>query len=80
MKKVLIYSTPTCQYCKMAKEYFTKNNIPYEDFNVAVDDTRRQEALKKSQQIGVPVIDIEGEIIVGFNRSEIDRALGLGKK
>jgi glutaredoxin len=61
----------------MAKEFFTKNNIPYEEFNVASDDRAREEMIQKSHQMGVPVIDIGGEIFVGFNRNEIARALGL---
>ena len=77
MKKVLIYSTPTCVYCKMAKEFFKKNNIEYQDFNVAEDEGAREEMVQKSHQLGVPVIDIEGDIFVGFNRPEMEKALGL---
>ena len=77
MKNVIIYSTPTCVYCKMAKEFFKKNNIQYTDFNVAEDPKAREEMVKKSGQLGVPVIDIEGEIIVGFNQKELERILGL---
>lgn len=77
MKSVKIYTTPTCVYCKMSKEFFVKNNVPYQEFNVASDDKAREEMIKKSHQMGVPVIDIEGEIIVGFNRPELERALGL---
>jgi len=61
----------------MAKEYFKKNNIPYEDMDVQNDIKAREEMIEKSHQMGVPVIDIEGRIIVGFNRPEIDQALGL---
>ncbi|MDP3999513.1 MAG: glutaredoxin family protein [bacterium] len=77
MKKVLIYSTPTCVYCKMAKDFFKKNNIEYQDFNVAEDEEAREEMVQKSHQLGVPVIDIEGDIFVGFNRPEMEKALGL---
>jgi len=77
MKNVIIYSTPTCVYCKMAKEFFKKNNIQYTDFNVAEDPKAREEMVKKSGQLGVPVIDIEGEIIVGFNQKELERILGI---
>jgi len=76
-KAVKIYTTPTCVYCKMSKDFFTKNNVQYQEFNVASDDVAREEMIKKSHQMGVPVIDIEGEIIVGFNRPELERALGL---
>lgn len=74
---VTIYSTPTCPYCEMAKEFFKKNNVEYKDFNVAVDGKAREEMVVKSHQMGVPVIDVDGEIIVGFNRPEIERALKL---
>lgn len=77
MKSAKIYTTPTCVYCKMAKEFFTKNNVTYQELNVATDDQARQDMIKKSHQMGVPVIDIEGEIIVGFNRQELERVLGL---
>ena len=73
---IKIYSTPTCPYCEMAKEYFKKNDIAYEDVNVLTDMNARQEMFQKSNQMGVPVIDIDGKIIVGFDRSAIDEALG----
>ena len=56
MKKVQIYSTPTCSYCHMAKEFFKKNNVSYEDFNVATNLEKRKEMVEKSGQMGVPVI------------------------
>ncbi len=77
MKQVIIYSTPSCVYCRMAKEFFKKNNIQYTEHNVAEDERAREEMVHKSHQLGVPVIDINGEIHVGFNRSELERALGL---
>jgi glutaredoxin 3 len=77
MKKVTIYTTPTCVYCKMSKEFFKKNNIQYEERDVASDDKEREEMIQKSHQMGVPVIDIDGEIFVGFNRPELEKALGL---
>ncbi|OGM91146.1 NrdH-redoxin [Candidatus Wolfebacteria bacterium RIFCSPLOWO2_01_FULL_38_11] len=73
---VKIYTTTTCPYCVMAKDYFKKIGIQYEEFNVAEDEKAREELVRKSHQMGVPVIDIDGTIIVGFNRAEIDRALG----
>jgi len=72
---VTIYSTPTCSYCNLAKDYFRKNNIPFSDYNVAQDLQKADEMVKKSGQMGVPVIDINGRIIVGFNETEIQRAL-----
>ena len=76
-KEVVIYSTPTCVYCRMAKDFFQKNGVKYTEHNVAEDDAAREEMVQKSHQLGVPVIDIGGEIHVGFNRPELERALGL---
>ncbi len=76
MKKVVIYSTPTCIYCKMAKDFFDKNNIKYEEINVAEDEKAREEMVNKSHQMGVPVIEIGDEIFVGFDRADIEKALG----
>lgn len=75
MKNVIIYSTPTCVYCKLAKEYFSKNGVSYTELNVAEDDKAREDMVQKSGQMGVPVIDIGGEIFVGFNQREIERAI-----
>ena len=76
-KKVIVYSTPSCPYCHMAKEFFTANNIKYQDINVASDHKAAQEMIKKSGQMGVPVIDIDGTIIVGFDKPAVKKALGL---
>ncbi len=75
MKTIKVYSTPTCVYCKMAKEYFKSKGLAYSDVNVAEDDAARDEMVTKSGQMGVPVIDIDGQIFVGFNKSEVERAL-----
>ena len=72
---VKIYSTPSCVYCNMAKDYFRKNNIQFNDYNVAVDYRKAEEMARKSGQMGVPVIDINGKIIVGFNRNAVENAL-----
>ncbi|MEK9180301.1 MAG: glutaredoxin domain-containing protein [Patescibacteria group bacterium] len=74
---VKIYTTPTCVYCKMAKEFFKKNNVEYEEFDVARDMKAREEMFKKSHQMGVPVIDVNGEIVVGFDREHLAKLLGL---
>ncbi len=74
---IKVYSTPTCVYCKMAKEFFTKYNVPYVDIDVTKDDKLVEEMVQKSHQMGVPVIDIDGEIYVGFNRGEIAKKLGI---
>ncbi len=77
MAKVKIYSTPTCVYCKMAKEFFDKNNVEYTDFNVAEDEVARNEMVEKSGQMGVPVIMIDDEMTVGFDQEKIKGLLKL---
>ncbi len=72
---VKIYSTQTCPYCVMAKDYFKKLGVEFQDFDVSADEKAREELIQKSHQMGVPVIDINGAVIVGFNRPEIDKAL-----
>ncbi len=72
---VTIYTTPTCGYCKVAKEYFRSLRIPFTEYNVAVDNRKAEEMVRKTGQMGVPVIDVNGKVIVGFNRPEIDKAL-----
>ena len=73
--KVTVYSTPTCPYCTMAKRYLSERGVKYEDVNVAADQARALEMLTKTGQMGVPVLDIGGEVIVGFDRPAIDNAL-----
>lgn len=78
MKKVTIYSTPTCTYCLMAKDFFTENNVEFEDHDVSVDLAKREEMLALTEgQMGVPVIVIEGEVIFGFNRDKVAELLAL---
>lgn len=74
-KTITVYSTPTCVYCKMAKDYFTSKGLAYTEYNVAEDDAKRDEMVTKSGQLGVPVLDINGTILVGFNKNEVERAL-----
>jgi len=76
-KSVKVYSTPTCPFCIRVKQYLNENNVPFENFDVSVDQAKAEEMIKKSGQMGVPVLDIEGEIIVGFDRERINKALGL---
>jgi len=75
MPKITIYTTPTCVYCKMAKAFFKENNVAYEEKDVAVDAKAREEMMQKSGQLGVPVIDIDGEIIIGFNKEKLSELL-----
>ncbi len=74
-KKVVIYSTPTCPYCRRAKEYFKQKGMEFTDYNVAADKEKTQEMIKKSGQMGVPVILIDDEIVVGFNQALIEKLL-----
>jgi len=76
-KNVMVYSTPTCPYCIRAKEYLKQANIPFKDIDVSANEEAGEEMIKKSGQMGVPVLDIEGQIIVGFDREAIKKALGL---
>lgn len=77
MKEVTIYSTPTCHFCHMAKDYFDEKGVKYTDYNVMEDLEKRQEMLEKSGQMGVPVIMIGDEIIIGFDQPRINSLLGL---
>jgi glutaredoxin-like YruB-family protein len=75
MKKVIIYTTNWCPFCEATKEYLNQKNIPYEEKNVEIDLQARDEMVEKSGQLGVPVIDIDGQIIIGYSPDEIDKAL-----
>ncbi len=75
--KVIVYSTPTCPYCHMAKDFLKENNILFEDADVAANPDKAKEMVEKSGQQGVPVIDIDGQIIIGFNKEAIKKALKL---
>jgi len=75
MQEVKVFSTPDCIYCNMAKEFFKENHIKFKEFNVAENKKAREEMIEKSGQMGVPVIEIEGQIIVGFNKDKIKSLL-----
>ncbi|MCS7184065.1 MAG: glutathione S-transferase N-terminal domain-containing protein [Patescibacteria group bacterium] len=75
MKKVIIYTTSWCPFCEAVKEYFNQKGISYEEKNVELNLQARDEMVEKSGQLGVPVIDIEGKIIIGYSPEEIDNAL-----
>ncbi len=77
MVKVTVYSTPTCPYCIRAKQFLKDNNIGFEDFDVSTDQEKAQEMIDKTGQMGVPVIEIDGEIIVGFDKDTINKALNI---
>ncbi len=77
MPNVKVYSTSACPYCVMAKEFLKKNNIQFENIDVGINRQASQEMMDKSGQMGVPVLDIDGEIIVGFDKDAISKALGI---
>jgi len=79
MKKVIVYTTPTCPYCQMVEEFLKEKDIEFEEKDVAADEEARKELVEKSHQLGVPVIDVDGEVIVGFNREALTNALELSK-
>lgn len=72
---ITIYTTPTCSYCTMAKNWFKEKGIKYTEYNVARDLKKADEMVKKSGQMGVPVLDVNGRIIVGFDKPKIESAL-----
>jgi len=76
-KAVAIYSTPTCHFCQMAKEYFGEHNIQFTNYDVSKDLTRRQEMFEITNQMGVPVIVIGDDVVIGFDREKIAELLGL---
>ncbi len=76
-KQVTIYSTPTCHFCQMSKEFFKANNVAYTEFNVAADQEKRQEMIQKSGQMGVPVITIGDDLVVGFDKNQLSSLLGI---
>ena len=79
MAKVTLYTTPTCVYCKAAKEFFSENNVEYDEKDVSKNEADLQEMVKKSGGMAVPVIDIDGEVLVGFNKDQVADLLGVGK-
>ena len=76
-KEVVIYSTPSCHFCVMAKEFFNANDIKYTDYDVQADPEKGKEMVEKSGQMGVPVIFIGDEMVVGFNEPAIKEMLGM---
>jgi glutaredoxin-like YruB-family protein len=70
-----MYSTPSCSFCHKAKRYFKENRVPFTEYDVSRDQRRAEEMLRKSGQMGVPVLDIHGKIIIGFNQPEVEKAL-----
>ena len=73
--RIKMYTTPFCKYCKVAKEMFRKKDLSFEEIDITKDQKFMEEMLKKSKQMTVPVFDINGEILVGFNRTKLEEAL-----
>lgn len=76
-KNVTIYTTPSCVFCKMTKEFFAANSVQYQEFNVAADARAREEMISKSGQFGVPVTDIGGQLVIGFDQARLTELLGI---
>ncbi len=74
---VIVYSTPTCPYCMRLKEFLKQNSVSFDDVDVSSDTVRAEEMVKKSQQMGVPVTDIDGDIVVGFDKDALKQKLGV---
>jgi len=77
MPKVKIYTTPTCPFCFLAKEYLKEKGIEFEEIDVSKNEAAAMEMIQKSGQMGVPVIEIDGQIVVGFDKEKIDELLKL---
>ena len=77
MPRIVIYTTPTCGYCKMAKAYFLEHRVEYDERDVAHNMEARKEMIERSGQMGVPVIVIEGEVVVGFDQGRLADLLGI---
>ena len=75
--QVTIYSTPTCHFCHAAKDFFTENNVAFTDYNVATDLEKRKEMIDKSGQMGVPVITIGDQFVVGFDEPKLRELLAI---
>ena len=77
MSKIILYSTPDCVYCKMARKFFNNRGIVYEEYDVATDQKAFEEMKTLSHQFGVPVVQIGDEVFVGFDRRAIEKTLGI---
>ncbi len=77
MAKTIVYSSQTCPWCRVAKDFLMENNIEFESKDVGADLVARNELMQKSGQLGIPVLDIDGTIIVGFNQQAIKEALDI---
>ena len=77
MSSVKTYTSPTCPHCQRTKQFLRENNVDFEDFDVTSDAEKREEMQQKSKGLSVPVIDVDGKIIVGFDKDRLKEALAL---
>ena len=77
--EVVIYSTPTCHFCALSKDYFTKNNVPFTNYDVASDFEKRQEMIDMTGQMGVPVIRIGNDVVIGFDKKKLAELLKIAE-
>lgn len=75
--RIIVFTTPTCRFCRATKRYLRERGIPFKEVDVSRDPAAARDMVRRSGQSGVPVIDIGGKIVVGFDRAKIDRLLGL---
>ncbi|HEB65915.1 MAG TPA: NrdH-redoxin [Chloroflexi bacterium] len=75
--RVIVFTTPTCRFCRAVKKYLRERGVPFRDVDVSRDSAAARDMVRRSGQQGVPVVDIGGKIVVGFDRKKIDRYLGL---
>jgi glutaredoxin 3 len=75
--RVILFTTPTCTYCRSAKQYLRQSGVPFKDVDVFRDSAAARDMVRRSRQQGVPVLDIGGKIVVGFDRPKIDHLLGI---
>ncbi|MEK6843747.1 MAG: glutaredoxin domain-containing protein [Candidatus Micrarchaeota archaeon] len=77
MKNVIVYTTKTCVYCNATKEFLKNNNVQFKEVDVGVDQKAAEEMFEKSGQVGVPVVEIDGTVIIGYDKEAMREELGL---
>ena len=80
MPKVKVYSTPTCTFCKQAKQFLKDNNVEFENIDVSADQRAAEEMIEKTGQMGVPVIEVDNEVVIGFDKAKLEKLLKLKPK
>ena len=76
---IKVYSTPGCPWCNVAKDFFKSHNLDFQDIDVSLDEKTAQEMIKKSGQMGVPVVEIDDKIVIGFNKPVLEEILGINE-